>query len=127
MKQIALKRCVICGFSRVVDEAHIANTWKEAMTIFHGGNLTNKTTYMCPNHHRLYDRHLLVDEEIESLPELFKLYYTTDKSQRLAVFKIRSKRHREAPVEKKRDAPVHCGRMIYTEGEKEQLLHEVFG
>lgn len=51
------KFCVICGFDRCVEYAHIISV-KRGGTI-HPDNIV----CLCPNHHTLYDNDLLTDEE----------------------------------------------------------------
>ena len=53
------KSCMICGFNRAIDKAHIIPKSK-------GGR---KCIWLCPNHHRLFDRDKLSVEEHETLKE----------------------------------------------------------
>ena len=55
------RACVICGFSRAVDGAHI-------VAAMDGGPRTEwNIVPLCPNHHRLYDRAGLLPEEEDLL------------------------------------------------------------
>ena len=46
-------RCVICGFDRFVEWAHVIPASKGGRYSAHNG------LWLCPNHHRLFDRQLL--------------------------------------------------------------------
>jgi len=55
--------CQICGFNRSVDAAHIIPAHKGGS--YHESNLVA----LCPNHHRLFDRFKLTQEEAEKLKD----------------------------------------------------------
>lgn len=56
--------CVICGFDRAIDFAHIVSK-KD------GGKKDRfNTAILCPNHHRLYDRGLLTESEKKKIKSL---------------------------------------------------------
>lgn len=57
------RNCIICGFDRVVEAAHIIPACKNGAT--EGWNLL----VLCPNHHKLFDRDLLDESEILKLEE----------------------------------------------------------
>jgi HNH endonuclease len=49
--------CEICGFSRLIERAHIVPAR------FGGPKIPDNILRLCPNHHTLYDRNLLTHEE----------------------------------------------------------------
>ena len=53
-------KCPLCGFGRFIEACHIHR--EEPLT-------WDNNIFMCPNHHRLFDSHLLNSDEIEHLPE----------------------------------------------------------
>ena len=55
-------RCVICGFDRLVEWSHIIPASKGGRYSEHNG------LWLCPNHHRLFDRHRLSPDEVTQLP-----------------------------------------------------------
>lgn len=55
--------CIICGFNRFVEIAHIIPAIKG------GGYDAVNILYLCPNHHRLFDENLLFDEEFQLIKE----------------------------------------------------------
>jgi len=59
-KQVKQKfgtKCMICGFDRVTEAAH-------RVPAKDGGSMELENFYvLCPNHHSLYDRNLLTEEE----------------------------------------------------------------
>jgi len=63
-------KCIICGFRRFIEIAHIIPACK-------GGTYDNKNIlFFCPNHHRLFDNHKLFKREISKLPiSAQKIYY----------------------------------------------------
>ena len=59
IKRHDYKCCVICGFDRIIEIAHIIPASK-------GGDLTYQNTLpLCPNHHHLFDNNKLIDIEID--------------------------------------------------------------
>lgn len=62
-RQIYGTSCILCGFDRVVEYAHIIPA-RRGGTI-HPDNIVP----LCPNHHTLMDRDLLTSEESESLDD----------------------------------------------------------
>jgi hypothetical protein len=55
------RKCVVCGFSRVVEWAHIIPAAR-------GGTIhPDNIVALCPNHHTLMDKDLLTDEEQETI------------------------------------------------------------
>jgi predicted restriction endonuclease len=61
--------CTICGFKRIIEIAHIIPA--NAGGLFTWAN----TIFLCPNHHRLFDYHILNEEEVGRLPERAKNQY----------------------------------------------------
>lgn len=56
-----MKQCEICDFDRFVELAHIIPNR-------HGGGFEEwNILYLCPNHHRLWDRQALNDKEFEKI------------------------------------------------------------
>lgn len=53
--------CQICGENRAIDICHIIPAEMG------GSKFSYNTIYLCPTHHRLYDRHMLTKEEWEKL------------------------------------------------------------
>lgn len=57
-KHIYGSSCLICQFDRVIDYAHIVPTSK-------GGTVSPENILpLCPNHHRLFDRNKLTEQEL---------------------------------------------------------------
>lgn len=56
------QKCEICGFDRFVEICHIIPAVKGGNQ--DGGNIL----FLCPNHHRLFDNNLLIQDEMEKLP-----------------------------------------------------------
>jgi len=62
--------CLICGFNKALDFAHIKS-------IKDGGKETKSNlTILCPNHHRLYDKGLLTNEELEKIKPISEILRT---------------------------------------------------
>jgi HNH endonuclease len=55
-------RCLICGFDRLLEWSHIIPASKGGRYSEHNG------LWLCPNHHRLFDRHCLLPDEVARLP-----------------------------------------------------------
>ena len=55
--------CEICGFSRAVDVAHIIPSK------IGGPYIEWNCLVLCPNHHRLFDKHLLTDVEYDKITD----------------------------------------------------------
>ncbi len=68
------KSCVVCGFERTVDRAHIIPGCKGGT--IHPSNIVT----LCPNHHRLYDRGLLDADEKSIMDAVEKIAYASETS-----------------------------------------------
>lgn len=53
--------CEICGFNRVVEQAHIVPAR------FNGPKVGFNLLSLCPNHHTLFDRDMLTHEEFSAI------------------------------------------------------------
>lgn len=63
--------CQICGFSRFIEACYLR-------PISQGGSLEKENRiYLCPNHHRLFDNHLLLPDELLKLPDNTALLYNS--------------------------------------------------
>ncbi len=68
------EKCAICRYDRFVEVCRILPG------ITGGIYALNNVVFLCPTHHRLFDRHLLNQEEIDKLPNGAKAAYTTNKT-----------------------------------------------
>jgi len=61
------KVCYICGFSRIVEAAHIIPASKG------GPNSEDNLLALCPNHHHLFDHNRLLDDEYNKIKSVVEL------------------------------------------------------
>ena len=65
------EKCVICEYDRFVELCKI-------IPGMNGGIYSwNNTIYLCPNHHRLFDNHLLLPDELAKLTDNIALLYNS--------------------------------------------------
>jgi len=73
-KRVYGDKCAICGFDRFIEYAHIIPA-RRGGTI-HPDNIIP----LCPNHHRLYDKNLLNEEEWEIMGDWLILAWGSENS-----------------------------------------------